>query len=175
VGPKPTQGMDVKCLCVCAFFCVCVQVERPCDELITRPRSPTDCLRSRLVHIIMATSGGDQMNTNEAQMCCYTARGYKRSMQNYDCTISRRWKDNVKITLCRPGSEDVTWIELARGRYGNGRYGFPSCRKFLAQLKVITNESVTTVTIAHFTDILVTKLMNVNDVSWSDGLVIFVP
>jgi hypothetical protein len=25
---------------VCAFFCVCVQV----DELITRPRSPTDCL-----------------------------------------------------------------------------------------------------------------------------------
>jgi hypothetical protein len=28
---------------VCVFFCVCVQVERPCDELITRPRSPTDC------------------------------------------------------------------------------------------------------------------------------------
>jgi hypothetical protein len=37
--------MDV--LCACAFFCVCVHVERPCDELITRPRSPTDCLRSR--------------------------------------------------------------------------------------------------------------------------------
>jgi hypothetical protein len=32
---------------VCAFFCVCVQVERPCDELITRPRSPTDCPWSR--------------------------------------------------------------------------------------------------------------------------------
>jgi hypothetical protein len=32
---------------VCAFFCVCIQVERPCDELITRPRSPPDCLRSR--------------------------------------------------------------------------------------------------------------------------------
>jgi hypothetical protein len=31
---------------VCAFLCVCVQVERPCDELITRPRSPTDCSRS---------------------------------------------------------------------------------------------------------------------------------
>jgi hypothetical protein len=25
--------------------CVCVQVERPCDELITRPRSATDCLK----------------------------------------------------------------------------------------------------------------------------------
>jgi hypothetical protein len=36
--------MDV---CVCAFFCVSVQVEKPCDELITHPRSPTDCLRSR--------------------------------------------------------------------------------------------------------------------------------
>jgi hypothetical protein len=33
-------------VCVCAFFCVYVQVERPCDELITRPRSSTDCLRS---------------------------------------------------------------------------------------------------------------------------------
>jgi hypothetical protein len=32
---------------VCAFFCVCVQVETPCDELITRPRSPTKCLKSR--------------------------------------------------------------------------------------------------------------------------------
>jgi hypothetical protein len=29
VGSNPTQGMDVCCLCVCvrAFFCVCVQVE----------------------------------------------------------------------------------------------------------------------------------------------------
>jgi hypothetical protein len=34
-------------VCERVFFCVCVQVERPCDELITRPRSPTDCLRSR--------------------------------------------------------------------------------------------------------------------------------
>jgi hypothetical protein len=32
---------------MCAFFCVCVQVERPCDELIIRPRSLTDCLGSR--------------------------------------------------------------------------------------------------------------------------------
>jgi hypothetical protein len=32
---------------VCARFCVCVQVDRPCDELITLPRNPTDCLRSR--------------------------------------------------------------------------------------------------------------------------------
>jgi hypothetical protein len=27
VGSNPNQGMDVLCLCVCAFFCVCVQVE----------------------------------------------------------------------------------------------------------------------------------------------------
>jgi hypothetical protein len=31
--------MDVQCLCVCVFLCLC-------DELITRPRSPTECLRS---------------------------------------------------------------------------------------------------------------------------------
>jgi hypothetical protein len=36
--------MDVN-FCICACFCVCEQ--RPCNELITRPRSPTDCLRSR--------------------------------------------------------------------------------------------------------------------------------
>jgi hypothetical protein len=29
---------------VCVFFCVCVQVDKPCDELITRPRSPTEYL-----------------------------------------------------------------------------------------------------------------------------------
>jgi hypothetical protein len=27
VGSNPTQGMDVYCLCMCVFFCVCVQVE----------------------------------------------------------------------------------------------------------------------------------------------------
>jgi hypothetical protein len=34
---------------VCVYVCVCcvlIQVERPWDELITRPRSPTDCLWS---------------------------------------------------------------------------------------------------------------------------------
>jgi hypothetical protein len=34
------------CVCVCAFFCVCVVLcigKRPCDELITRPRSSTVC------------------------------------------------------------------------------------------------------------------------------------
>jgi hypothetical protein len=41
VGSNPTQGMDV---CMCVFFCVCIQVTS--DELITRPRSPTECLRS---------------------------------------------------------------------------------------------------------------------------------
>jgi hypothetical protein len=30
-------------VCVCAFFCVSVQV---CDDVIIRPRSPTECLRS---------------------------------------------------------------------------------------------------------------------------------
>jgi hypothetical protein len=38
VGSNPTQGMDV--------WCLCTGRERPCDELITRPRSPSDCLRS---------------------------------------------------------------------------------------------------------------------------------
>jgi hypothetical protein len=40
VGSNPTQGMDIWCVCVCVYkclFCVCA------DELITRPRSPTDC------------------------------------------------------------------------------------------------------------------------------------
>jgi hypothetical protein len=42
VGSNRTQGMDV-----CPhFFCVCVVLfkQRPCDGLIPRPRSPTDCL-----------------------------------------------------------------------------------------------------------------------------------
>jgi hypothetical protein len=36
--------MDVWCLCVYVRFSVFVY--RPCDELITRPRSPTEYLRS---------------------------------------------------------------------------------------------------------------------------------
>jgi hypothetical protein len=27
VGSNPTQGMDVSYLCVCALFCLCVQIE----------------------------------------------------------------------------------------------------------------------------------------------------
>jgi hypothetical protein len=42
VGSSPTQGMDV---CV-RLFCICVR-SRPCDGLIPRPRSPTDCRRLR--------------------------------------------------------------------------------------------------------------------------------
>jgi hypothetical protein len=42
--------MDVWCVCVCVCVCVRFSVfvyrQRPCDELITRPRSPADCLRS---------------------------------------------------------------------------------------------------------------------------------
>jgi hypothetical protein len=40
-------------VCVCVYVCVCVRFSvfvyryRPCDELITRPRSPTNCLRPR--------------------------------------------------------------------------------------------------------------------------------
>jgi hypothetical protein len=45
VGSKPTQGMDVWFLCMCVFLCLCTGRERPCDELITRPRNPTDCLK----------------------------------------------------------------------------------------------------------------------------------
>jgi hypothetical protein len=44
MGSNPTQGMDV--WCVYAFIlCLCCPVfrQRLCDELITRPRSPTVC------------------------------------------------------------------------------------------------------------------------------------
>jgi hypothetical protein len=51
VPSNPTQGIDVWCLCVCG--CVCVRArfsvfvyrQRPCDELITGPRSPTEYIR----------------------------------------------------------------------------------------------------------------------------------
>jgi hypothetical protein len=33
-------------LCVYVRFCVFVYRWRPCDEVITRSRSPTECLRS---------------------------------------------------------------------------------------------------------------------------------
>jgi hypothetical protein len=35
--------MYVWCLCMCVCFSVFVYRQRPCDELITRPRSLTDC------------------------------------------------------------------------------------------------------------------------------------
>jgi hypothetical protein len=44
VGLNPTQGMNV--WCAYAFIlCLCCPVfrQRPCDELITRPRTPTVC------------------------------------------------------------------------------------------------------------------------------------
>jgi hypothetical protein len=42
VGSNPTQGMDVcvRLLCLCCSVCT----YRLCDGLITRPRSPTDCV-----------------------------------------------------------------------------------------------------------------------------------
>jgi hypothetical protein len=41
VGSNPNRGMDI-CL---RLFCVCVLCRlRPCDGLISRPRSPTGCL-----------------------------------------------------------------------------------------------------------------------------------
>jgi hypothetical protein len=46
VGSNPTQGMGVWCLCVYVRFSVFVYRQRLCDELITRPRSHTGCLRS---------------------------------------------------------------------------------------------------------------------------------
>jgi hypothetical protein len=44
VGSIPTQGMDVWYVYV-FILCLCCPVFRwrPCDELITRPRSPTAC------------------------------------------------------------------------------------------------------------------------------------
>jgi hypothetical protein len=43
LGSNPSQGMNV---CV-RLFCVCVVlcVGRPCDRLIPRPRSPTNCVQ----------------------------------------------------------------------------------------------------------------------------------
>jgi hypothetical protein len=43
VGSNPTQGMDLCVFIVCLCFPVCKQ--RPCDGLITRPRSPTVCVK----------------------------------------------------------------------------------------------------------------------------------
>jgi hypothetical protein len=44
VVSNPTQGMDVWCVYV-FILCLCGPVfrQRPCDKLITRPRSPTVC------------------------------------------------------------------------------------------------------------------------------------
>jgi hypothetical protein len=44
VGSNPTQGMDVSYVYV-FILCLCCPVFRlkPCDELITRQRSPTVC------------------------------------------------------------------------------------------------------------------------------------
>jgi hypothetical protein len=43
-------------LCVCVFLFVYRQ--RPCDELITRPRSPTECVRSRKTEVNGEVHGG---------------------------------------------------------------------------------------------------------------------
>jgi hypothetical protein len=46
VRSNPSSGMDVWCMCcVCEYLCFCTG-RGLCDELITRPRSPTDCPRS---------------------------------------------------------------------------------------------------------------------------------
>jgi hypothetical protein len=42
VGSNPAQDMDVCALILCLCCSVCRQ--RPCDGLIPRPRSPTNCL-----------------------------------------------------------------------------------------------------------------------------------
>jgi hypothetical protein len=105
-------------------------------------------------------------------MCDYLTRGHKKGIQNSDYWFSLGLED-AKI-LYRPGSQDVTWMELTRGGHNNGNHR--CCMKFHAQLKVMSNESVTTVTTAHLACIMghcVTKLMNVNGVSQTDGLVLF--
>jgi hypothetical protein len=45
VDSKPTRDMDVRVfiLCFCCFVCR----KRPCDELIPRPRRPTDCVLNK--------------------------------------------------------------------------------------------------------------------------------
>jgi hypothetical protein len=47
------QGMEV-----CVRFSVFVYRLRPCDELITRPRSPTECVRSRKTEVNGEVHGG---------------------------------------------------------------------------------------------------------------------
>ncbi|PNF41096.1 hypothetical protein B7P43_G06236 [Cryptotermes secundus] len=46
VGSNPTEGVDV-----CVRFSVFVYRQRSCDELITRPKSPTACVRSRKTEV----------------------------------------------------------------------------------------------------------------------------
>jgi hypothetical protein len=43
VGLNPTEGMDVCLRLFCVYVVLCRY--RPCDGLISRPRSPIDCLR----------------------------------------------------------------------------------------------------------------------------------
>jgi hypothetical protein len=42
VGSNPTQGMDICVRLFCVYPVLCVQ---PCDGLIPRPGSPTDCVK----------------------------------------------------------------------------------------------------------------------------------
>jgi hypothetical protein len=45
LGSNPSQGMNVCIVCFYSVFVLFyVKVEWPCDGLISRPRSPTDCL-----------------------------------------------------------------------------------------------------------------------------------
>jgi hypothetical protein len=58
VGSNPIQGMDVGCLCL---FCVCIVLylgSRPCDELITRPSSPTVCKNDHETEKLARAHGG---------------------------------------------------------------------------------------------------------------------
>jgi hypothetical protein len=85
--------MDVWCLCVCAFFCVCV-----CDELLTHPRNPTGCLRSSRLKWNGEFHGGRP----RPDLIC-SAKGKKTRTQQNRCLQSphlRTETNPVSETLC---------------------------------------------------------------------------
>jgi hypothetical protein len=106
---------------VFAFFCVCVQVERPCDELITRPRSPTVCLRLRK----LKWNGESFMEVGQVPIGGRSAIGKKKCRQmlksnrcdfwsiginNSDRFLWKRWLNTAKKNIST--EFEKSWLSL---------------------------------------------------------------
>jgi hypothetical protein len=70
MGSNPTQGMDVWCVYV-FVLCLCYPVfrQRPCDELITRSRSPAVYKNNHETEKEARTHGG--CRASEKNVCKY--------------------------------------------------------------------------------------------------------